>query len=189
MLNHRQQAWIDAGYQLFAKQGPPGLKVEVLAREVGKSKSSFYHHFADLEVFTEFLLQYHLEQTALIYEKERACRKVVPELLYVLLEAKTDLLFNRQLRIHRHIPAFQRCFEKTSQEAATSIQDIWAAELGLAENTRLGVMVLQLTLENFYLQITPETLTYDWLVHYVTELKAMVQAFAQHEKRKDDWVK
>lgn len=51
--------WVEAGYQLFAEHGPKGLKVEVIARHVKKSKSSFYHHFSDLEVFTEELLFFH----------------------------------------------------------------------------------------------------------------------------------
>nr|WP_245550167.1 TetR/AcrR family transcriptional regulator [Haliscomenobacter hydrossis] len=28
------------------------MKIEVLAKKVGISKSSFYHHFVDLEIFT-----------------------------------------------------------------------------------------------------------------------------------------
>lgn len=34
--------WIIAGYDLFAKEGPKGLKIEVMASNVKKSKSSFY---------------------------------------------------------------------------------------------------------------------------------------------------
>ncbi|NQZ48466.1 MAG: TetR/AcrR family transcriptional regulator, partial [Erythrobacter sp.] len=63
--------WIKAGYTLFAEEGPQGLKVEVIARRVNKSKSSFYHHFADLEVFTEFLLDHHLKQSAHLAELEK----------------------------------------------------------------------------------------------------------------------
>ncbi len=38
-------------------------------------------------------------------------------------------------------------------------------------------MVLMLTMENFYLQITEETLTYEWLENYIFQLQNMVQAF------------
>ncbi|MEZ4687033.1 MAG: hypothetical protein R3B47_13480 [Bacteroidia bacterium] len=44
--------------------------MERLARDIGKSKSSFYHHFADLEVFTALLLNQHLEQAKVMAEKE-----------------------------------------------------------------------------------------------------------------------
>ncbi|MEM7514864.1 MAG: TetR/AcrR family transcriptional regulator, partial [Bacteroidota bacterium] len=53
------EPWLKAGYDIFSQEGPGGLKVERLARIVGKSKSSFYHHFADLEIYTSFLLEYH----------------------------------------------------------------------------------------------------------------------------------
>ena len=45
--------WLEVGYAIFSNEGPKGLKIEVLAREVGKSKSSFYHCFADLDIFID----------------------------------------------------------------------------------------------------------------------------------------
>ncbi len=179
MTTELMQAWILVGYEVFAQEGPKGLKVEALARSVGKSKSSFYHHFADLEVFTELLLQYHLERSAIIAEQEKQCTQVVPDLLNVLVAAKQDLLFNRQLRINRDVPAFKKCFEASSKDVAEAILDIWADMLGLKEHTYLAQIVLNLSLENFYLQITAETLTYEWLTSYVNELQAMVLAFQQ----------
>ena len=176
-MNALKQPWILVGYEIFALEGPQGLKVEVLARRVNKNKSSFYHHFADLEVFTDILLQYHLERAKLIAEREKQCKNVVPELLHVLLECKEDLLFNRQLRIHRNVPSFKTCFEKASQEVGEAIIEIWAEAIGLKANTHLAHLVLNLSLENFYLQITPETLTYEWLVDYITQLKTMVKGF------------
>ena len=175
--------WILVGYEIFANEGPKALKVEVIARRVNKSKSSFYHHFADLEVFVEFLLAYHLERAEIIAEQERQCKNVIPELLHLLTEVQQDLLFNRQLRINRDIPKYKHCFEKASATVGEAILGIWAAELGLGDNSYLAQIVLNLTLENFYLQITPETLSYEWLYEYVQGLKTMVQAFKQNEKR------
>lgn len=179
MTTELMQAWILVGYEVFAQEGPKSLKVEALARRVGKSKSSFYHHFADLEVFTELLLQYHLERAAIIVEQEKQCKQVVPDLLNVLVAAKQDLLFNRQLRFNRDVPAFKKCFEQSSKDVAEAILGIWAEMLGLQDHSHLAQIVLNLSLENFYLQITEETLTYDWLENYVNELKRMVMAFQQ----------
>jgi len=175
--NNIKIPWIIVGYEMFAAEGPKGLKVEVMARRVQKSKSSFYHHFADLEVFMEVLLEYHFEEAKIIAVKENACKTVVPELLNVILEHKVDLLFNRQLRIHRNNPAFKNCFEKVNQLVGEAIIEIWAKMLGLNHNTYLAMMVLNLSIENFYLQITPETLNYEWLVAYVEKLQAMAKAF------------
>lgn len=181
-LSAKQLPWIKAGYQLFAIEGPKALKVEVLARMVGKNKSSFYHHFADMEVYTNLLLSYHLERASLVLQQEAACQNVVPELLNVLLEHKEDLLFNRQLRIHRHISEMAACFAETAEGMGEAIGKIWAQELGLADNSRLALLVLNLSLENFYLQITEETLTFDWLEGYVNELRVMVEAFGANER-------
>jgi len=179
-----EKPWILAAYKIFSEEGPSGLKVEVLSRIVGKNKSSFYHHFADLEVFIEILLDYHLDRAAIIAKQESECKNVVPELLLLILEVKQDLLFNRQLRIHRDNLKFRKCFEQSSNMVAEAIIDIWSEMLGLAGNSQLALMVLKLSLENFYLQITPESLNYDWLLNYMKELQNMVKAFEQNESRK-----
>jgi len=57
---NNKEIWIKKGYEIFAISGQSGLKIEPLSKTVGKSKSSFYHHFADLEFFTEHLLKHHI---------------------------------------------------------------------------------------------------------------------------------
>lgn len=182
-MSNIKQPWIDAGYERFAKHGPDGLKIEVISRIVGKSKSSFYHHFADLEVFTAHLLRYHLERSAIIVEKENHCKNVIPELLHVLVDHKQDLLFNRQLRVHRSNPEFEACFQKTSAEVGGAVLGIWAEALSLQDNSNLVLMILRLSIENFYLQITEDTLTYEWMEQYVKELQTMAREFSKQPGR------
>lgn len=177
MSNESKQPWVLTGYEIFSQEGPKGLKIEVIARRVGKSKSSFYHHFADLEVFTGILLSYHIKRVTIIADKERRCQNVIPDLLHLLISVKQDLLFNRQLRIHRNIAEFRHCFEISGKLSGEAILGIWAETLGLTNNSNLAQIVLNLSLENFYLQITEETLNYPWLENYVNELKMMVRAF------------
>lgn len=174
--------WILEGYSTFAQAGPSALKVEALARKVGKNKSSFYHHFADMEVFKEFLLNYHLDRADMLAEKEAKCKNVDPELFEVLIEFQEDLFFNRQLRVNRENSSFQKCCEKANQKVAGAIIDIWAEALGLEGRNHLALMVLKLSLENFYLQITPENMNLAWLSNYMKELRNMVQAFEQQAK-------
>ena len=109
-----EQPWIETGYEIFSKEGPAGLKVEHIARLVGKSKSSFYHLFADTEIFQEKLLAYHQDRAVVIAAQARACKSMVPDMLNLLIKVKPDLLFNRQLRVHRTNPEFQQCFEKAN---------------------------------------------------------------------------
>jgi hypothetical protein len=56
--------------------------------------------------------------------------------------------------------------------------------LGLSQNSTLAQQVLNLSIENFYLQLTEETLTYEWLVQYMNDLKKMVQSFENNELKK-----
>lgn len=173
-IKDNQLAWILTGYQLFAQAGPQGLKVEVIARKVQKSKSSFYHHFADLEVFTEFLLDYHLQQAHLIAERENQCKNIAPDLIEVLVDAKQDLLFNRQLRVHRDVEAFRRCFEQSTQHVSQAFLQVWAAELGIAPKIEIAQSMLDMLMENFYLKITEENLTHEWLTSYFENIKATI---------------
>lgn len=172
--NDNLQPWILAGYEIFAKEGPTGLKVEIISRKVQKSKSSFYHHFADLEIFTEHLLHYHMERAKIIAQLESACKNIDPELINLLVDIKQDLFFNRQLRINRTNESFKICFEKSNKLVGEAFFMLWAKEIGLLENLDLAKVVLGLALENFYLQITEETLNYDWLSNYFKEIQSMI---------------
>ncbi|UJP40063.1 TetR/AcrR family transcriptional regulator [Cellulomonas palmilytica] len=42
-----KQAWLDAAYDTFRRDGLAAVRVEPLARSLGATKGSFYWHFAD----------------------------------------------------------------------------------------------------------------------------------------------
>lgn len=175
-ISDKQLPWIKEGYFTFAKEGPIGLKVERLARAVAKNKSSFYHYFADLEIFKEYLLNYHLKRAREVAIIESQS-KDINELIEVIVAHKEDLLFNRQLRVYRENPAFMKCLEETNEIFGQAIMGVWAQGLGLEYNSYLAALVLKLSIENFYLQITEETLNVPWLQNYFQEIREMVQAF------------
>ena len=177
-----EKSWIEKGYRFFANEGPSGLKIERLSKEVGKNKSSFYHLFADLEVFMERLLNFHLHQAKIITLKE-SNSKNERELIEIILEHKLDLLFNRQLRIHRANPDFENCFNLTNQISIPAILPVWKRIIGLSDNSSLAQMVLKLSLENFYLQITDETLNESWLEEYFASIRNMVLHFKQEDRK------
>ncbi len=172
-----ERPWILAGYKHFAHEGPIGLKIQLIAREVQKNKSSFYHLFADIDVFTEFLLKYHLERSKVIAEKEVLCQHLIPDLVNLLLEVKEDLLFNRQLRIHRVNPLFTKYLDQSNALVQESFFKVWARDIGLSEKPDLAKNVFVLALENFYLQLTDQNLNYDWLAQYFKQLRVVVKQF------------
>jgi AcrR family transcriptional regulator len=178
MTTDSKEIWIKKGYEIFANSGQSGLKIEPLAKKVGKSKSSFYHHFADLEIFTECLLAYHLDQSKIIAEKERTVRSINPELINILVEHKTDLLFNRQLRFNQQNEEYRQTLNKSNQIIGNEFVKIWAMDLKLNLTQKQFEGLFELALDNFFLQINAETLNFDWLSQFFTNLKRIAENFA-----------
>lgn len=176
-MTEKAVTWIEQGYIAFALAGEEGLKVEQLARAVGISKSSFYHHFADTDLFMEQLLAHHLRRASIIAAKERAATCIDPDLIDILVEHKTDLLFNRQLRINAHKPVFRDTLYQVSQVIGKDFVQLWLADAQLQLSSQQADGLFTLALENFFLQINPDTLQKDWLTAYFAHLKSLIQHF------------
>lgn len=175
-MEHKDQVWIKQGYNTFAYEGPSAVKIERLAKSVVKNKSSFYHFFADLEVFTSRLLQYHEQQAKEMARKEIVA-KTEDDLTQIIVDHKLDLLFNRQLRIHRENTTFNNCFQKINKFSLPGLLPLWKVIIGLEENNYLAQAVLMLSIENFFLQITDETLNEEWIKAYFAKIREMVRLF------------
>ena len=167
--------WLEVGYTIFSNEGPQGLKIEALAREVGKSKSSFYHCFADLDIFIDELLCFHVVKSTEIFTRIKLCTNVVPDVFEVLFEYKEDAFFNRQLRINRHIKSYKLCFEKAHKPIEDALLEVWPEAIGLEDKPHLARMILNLTVENFYLRLTDETFTEQGLNNYLDEIRAIAK--------------
>lgn len=175
----RKEAWISCGYQIFAFEGPHGLNVEKLSRRVGKNKSSFYHLFADLNIFQDQLLGYHIERAHIIAEREAQAGDV-ETLIDILVEFKSDLLFNRQLRVHHHNNAFLECANKTNEITSKAFMPLWQKMLDLEDKSYLASLVLKLSMDNFYLQISLQTLNRQWLSKYFNNLLNVIKELRNH---------
>lgn len=170
--------WVKKGYEIFALLGANGLKIESLSRKVGVSKSSFYHHFADIEIFIGFLLKHHINQSLIIGQKELNAKNIHPELIDILVEHKIDLLFNRQLRINRDMKLFADTLEESSKIVGNGFILVWVKELNLTFTQKQLEAFFELALENFFLQINSENLNPQWLSGYFANLKRIAHNFA-----------
>lgn len=177
MATDNKEVWINAGYEIFALKGHGGLKIEPLACKVGKSKSSFYHHFADLEVFIGVLLQRHIQQSYLMADKEQKANNIDPELIHILVEHKNDLLFNRQLRINQNIKTYADILIRSNKIVGDVFVYLWVKDLNLKLSQKQLEGIFTRALENFYLQINADNLCYDWLSGYFAGLKKITQNF------------
>lgn len=172
-----RESWIKTGYEIFAYSGQIALKIEPLAKKVGKNKSSFYHYFADMELFIDELLQYHLEQSLIIAKKEQNATSINPELINIMVEHKTDILFNRQLRIHREQKKLLSVLEKSNEIIGNDFVLLWIKELDIKLSQKQLEGIFELALENFYLQINAQNLNHQWLSNYFDYLKNIVLNF------------
>lgn len=170
--------WIKTGYETFAHKGAEGLKIETLAKKVGISKSSFYHHFADLELFLEQLLAFHVKQACVISEKEKKAEKIDPDLINILVEHKTDLLFNRQLRFNRQNKLYAAALAESNKTIGNYFVFIWMKDLNLSLSQNQLEGIFELALENFFLQINNQNIQYKWLSDYFGNLKRIVRNFS-----------
>lgn len=178
MTNDNKEIWIKNGYEIFAISGQTGLKIEPLARIVGKSKSSFYHHFADMELFIDDLLKYHIEQSYIIAAKEQQATNINPDLINILVDHQTDLLFNRQLRINQNVKSFSDTLQQSNKIVGDAFVYLWIKDLNLQLTQKQIEGIFTLALENFYLKINKDNLNHKWLSAYFDELKRITSNFA-----------
>lgn len=175
-IDHKN-IWILSGYETFALKGPSGIKIEPLAKKISKSKSSFYHFFADLEIFIEELLQYHLTQSRIIAQKELQAKNINPDLIDIIVSHKIDLLFNRQLRINRDNKSYSEVLMKSNEIIGNAFVLLWIKDLNIKLSRIQLEAIFELALENFYLQINSENLNHKWLTAYFNSLRSIVEKF------------
>jgi AcrR family transcriptional regulator len=178
-ITDNKEIWIKTGYEILAINGLNGLKIEPLAKKVGISKSSFYHHFADLELFIDHLLNYHIEQSHIIAEKEQKANTIDPDLIKIIVEHKLDILFSRQLRIHRDQKVFCEVLLKSNEIVGNAFVLPWVRELNLNLSLKQLQSIFELALENFFLQVSVDNLNHQWLTHYFNHLKKVIRNFVE----------
>lgn len=179
-MKKAEKPWIITGHKIFAEKGPSAITVEGLARAVNKNKSSFYHHFVDLEIFTSHLLNYHFERSMMIIEEEGRCEKIVPDLLTILVRRAYDILFHRQLLVNRSNIEFEDLYTKITNKGINSILKIWNKELGLPSHSSNGKRLLKMGMDNLFQRSTLTNLTVGHLESSFDELKLIARELRNH---------
>lgn len=174
MIESKTAPWVEKGYEMVSDSGFSGLSVELIARNVGKNKSSFYHHFGDLEVFKTALLSHHVDRTKHFAAELEECESIRPGMIHVFLRYKTDFLFHKQLRIERGDSECEKCCEEVHKLFESAIEETWAVYLQLENQKLLARTFLRLVSENSLLQITKENYLFDWLDDYLSDVSEML---------------
>lgn len=58
MTRAKPDDWLDTGLTLLSTKGHDALTIDALCRALGRTKGSFYHHFADVSEFSQRLLEH-----------------------------------------------------------------------------------------------------------------------------------
>ena len=83
---HGPSAWIAAGLRLLAERGEAAVGIEPLARRLGATKGSFYHHFADRPSLLTALLEAWETRAGALLERVDAAGGGPAARLWVLME-------------------------------------------------------------------------------------------------------
>lgn len=62
LMSVTKQEWIDTGLRSLEHVGTSGLTIDQMAKELGVTKGSFYHHFTKMRDFEERLVEYWANQ-------------------------------------------------------------------------------------------------------------------------------
>lgn len=167
-----KEQWLEQGYVDFAKQGPENLSISQIGKEVGASRSSFYHHFGDMDLFVDELLARHWRLCQVFNREGKAhCQNLMPDLYQLLARFDLPLQFSRQLFHHRHIPRCNYVFLRTYESSAKAfILELFRAhmDLHLPQN---DLYHLFLTLgEAWYSRLDPNDLSAETLGHHAADI-------------------
>jgi len=167
----KQEKWLELSYEFVAENGFDQLSENAIARMIDKSKSSFYHHFGDLENFKLDLLDYHYQRAQAFTAKVEECENIYPGIIHLLLEHKVDMFFHKQVRINRNQPASKKSIEKVFKLYEDAILEKWIIFLDLGYYKIFVKKLNRFMAEHFFLSITQEEYNYEWLNNYLKEIK------------------
>ena len=180
-LDSTDQKWIEEGYAQFAICGPDNLSIKKVSEALGLSRASFYHHFGDIEVFIDQLLENHwkIVQEFNHYGKNH-CKQLYPDAYRLLAKYPIPLQFSMQLFHNRNIPAFNYLFMKNYESTAKSFMMKLFAEKFSLKMPENEIYNLWLTCgEAWYSRLNSDDLSAETMQKHSKEITNAVFKFAQ----------
>lgn len=139
-MRDARQPWLDAGLDILETHGPAVLTIDELARRLGRTKGSYYHHFRSRAGFVDALLRYWEEASTLrIIAAAEAARETAAK-KRTLTELTVPLHASR-LEVHIRAwalaaPAVRAHVERVDAERLAYVERIALAVTGDAERAR-----------------------------------------------------
>ncbi|MCP4122974.1 MAG: TetR/AcrR family transcriptional regulator [Bacteroidetes bacterium] len=124
--------WLATAHAEFARKGENALKIDTLAKAVGKSRSSFYNLFGDMEGFRDELIKYALEVTRNFAAEANVMERFFPDYGEVVIKYKDMLFFNKHIFLGRHKnKTYADTWELISKITENKTEELWMKMINL----------------------------------------------------------
>lgn len=166
--------WIEAGFELFAKEGHEGIQVERLSRILNLNKSGYYHYFVNPERYLGALMRHMLRQADLLAADARLCQDFDIGFLHLTVKHKLSILATMQLLRNRNVPLFAETYREVTHTIDSAVLPVWATYTGLPQNLPLALRFFEMIRDMFFSRITENTFNYNFIHSMATEAKTLV---------------
>jgi AcrR family transcriptional regulator len=168
--------WINAGYELFAREGLEGLPVERMARILGLNKSGYYHYFGNLDTFLESLLRYHAVAVDSLASEISGIKQFDPEFIHTLLYHKRTVMAHLQLARNRHHPLLKACYTKTTRVIDQAVAPTWTKFIGTPDNPQCALKYFDMVRDVLFSRLQLETFNFEFIQGIVYEAKEIMES-------------
>jgi len=174
-VSETSQKWIEAGYEIFAVNGPKDFKVEKLAGAIGLNKSGFYHYFYDREMFFMELMKHHCRIGEQFAGEVANLKNFDPDYFNLLLKYKTGLFVQMHLRRNMNNQVFRDGYEKVQKLNDLKQIPLWAKYLGIPGNHELAAELMEIARDMVYTRLSIEMVNLDVLTVMFGGIKRIVE--------------
>lgn len=137
MVMATRTQWLDQGLEFLSRAGIPSLRVDGLARELGVTKGSFYHHFVDLADYRRALLAHFEELCTTRYIDDSQQRQELASAERILALADAVLA---DADTHRGLEVQIRSWATQDDDAQDTLARVDARRLAYLTELALGVL-------------------------------------------------
>ena len=126
MSDGKGDVWVEAGFTELARSGVEGVRVEVLAKNLGVTKGGFYRRFADRAALLDAMLQRWREgRAASIAQQTRLDGQAPRERLKAVIQLYSERLNPEGMAVELAI----RQWARSDESAAAVVANVDAARL------------------------------------------------------------
>jgi AcrR family transcriptional regulator len=120
MTDAKGDAWIEAGFAEIARSGVEGVRVEVLAKNLGVTKGGFYRRFKDRAALLEGMLQsWRAGRIAAIEQQASLDGATARQRLQSLIRLYSERMNTEGMAIELAIRQWARCDEAAAEAVAS----------------------------------------------------------------------